>query len=207
MRNLTKKPSDIFGLTYIPSFEPNISDDLDIEKDTRMYNVSAEVSNNDRLLLEKILAEHKNNINFIVEIGIDRNGVYSFTRSFFEFKKPETVYLGIDIDDKSYLNEPNRNIFTLKCNSHDQSTIRNKIAEFNRPIDLLFIDGWHSINTVVNDWKYANLLSKNGIVVFHDTNYHLGPRNVVDAIDRNLFEVSYFFENENDWGMAYAIKK
>ncbi len=76
-----------------------------------------------------------------------------------------------------------------------------------KEIDFLFIDGWHSINMVINDWLYTEKLSKNGIVGFHDTNRHPGPFYVFEAIDENLYYKYKYFEELEDWGISFAIKK
>jgi len=73
-------------------------------------------------------------------------------------------------------------------------------------IDVLFIDGWHSLNTVINDWKYTDLLSKQSVVILHDTNYHPGPNIILDYIDKNLYDVTEFCTNIDDFGLAAAYK-
>lgn len=72
-------------------------------------------------------------------------------------------------------------------------------------IDFLFIDGLHSINQVVSDWKYTEKLSDIGIVGMHDTNAHPGPYCVYDAIDETIFRKKKYCPN-NDWGIAFAEK-
>jgi len=53
-------------------------------------------------------------------------------------------------------------------------------------IDFLFIDGWHSVNQRLADWRYVERLSPGGVVVMHDTNVHPGPvarpQRAVDAL-------------------------
>jgi len=49
-------------------------------------------------------------------------------------------------------------------------------ASWNRPIDLLFIDGDHSYDGVKRDWDaFAPFVSPFGVVVFHDTLWDLRP--------------------------------
>ena len=144
----------------------------------------------------------------IVEIGVSRNGPLSFTNKILQNKPDNIKYLGIDIEDKNNLNNLEKNIFTIKANSFDQQLIRSYLKEIQlTKISLLFIDGWHSLNAVINDWKYTDLLSDNSAVVFHDTNYHAGPSIFLDCIDPRLFKINKFFHNiTDDYGMAVAFK-
>ncbi len=69
----------------------------------------------------------KDQTKVIVEIGVSRvtyNQTYDQTSTsiFLRHKSPETIYLGIDIDDKTFLQGLGRNIFTL------QSCLRNSIS-------------------------------------------------------------------------------
>ena len=73
-------------------------------------------------------------------------------------------------------------------------------------LSILFIDGWHSLNAVINDWQYVDMLSDNGIVVFHDTNYHPGPTIFVEAIDGKMFRVEKYFESQDDYGVSVAYR-
>jgi len=205
--NVHKLPSNIFGLSYIPSLEPELSNDTEILGDLRSYGVPSEVTPNDRMLLTQLIQDNRDVLDLYVEIGVDESGPGSFTRTMLSNKRDDAIYLGIDLNDRMYLSTQVPNVHTLQTDSRNQELIRAKITEFNRPIDLLFIDGQHGVNLVVNDWKYADLVSVGGIVLFHDTNHGCGPRCVMDAIDPEYFDTKYFFEGEKDWGMGYALRK
>ena len=73
-------------------------------------------------------------------------------------------------------------------------------------LDLIMIDGWHSVNMCINDWQYTEKLSATGVVVLHDINFHPGPVVLFDAIADNLFEKEKFGVGEADWGIATAIR-
>jgi cephalosporin hydroxylase len=150
----------------------------------------------------------KYNTHGIVEIGVSRNGESSFTHTILKNKPDDTIYLGIDMNDKSNLNNSDKNIYTIQANSFDQSVIREYINKINlKQISLLLIDGDHSVNAVINDWKYSDLLSEDGIVVFHDSNYHPGPNIFLNCIDTKLFCVKkYFNDIVEDYGMAVAYR-
>ena len=198
---VTRKPSDVFGLKYVPSIEPQYSDDADY-----IFGkpVDAEVTPRDLKKLEEVVLEQKQACKLIVEIGVCRNGENSFTHVLLRHKRDDTVYLGIDTDEKSFLDDTKRNIHTLRTDSRNQDLVRGRIRELGggHEIGILFIDGWHSVNMVVNDWKYADLIAADGIVVMHDTNCHPGPACVFDAVEERLFEKGKFFVEERDWGMA-----
>ena len=55
--------------------------------------------------------------------------------------------------------------------------------------DFIFIDGWHSINQVLDDWKFTEFLAEGGIVGFHDTNTHPGPMLFVDNLNPDKYIV------------------
>lgn len=195
--------SDIFGLCFTPQFR-----DTDNNEDWSFFTrgCSAEVSEQDFNLVREISSKYMSH--GIIEIGVSRNGMGSFTQAMLQNKPDNIKYLGIDIEDKSYLDNQSKNIYTIKENSFNQEPIRKYIKEIGlEKISILFIDGWHSLNAVINDWKYVDLLSDNGIVIFHDSNYHPGPAVLVEAIDKEIFDVIKYFENEDDYGLAIAYKK
>ena len=69
-------------------------------------------------------------------------------------------------------------------------------------LDILMIDGWHSVHTCVNDWGYVDMLSDGGAVIVHDTNAHPGPIALFSAVDDNLFTKERFCSELNDMGIA-----
>jgi predicted O-methyltransferase YrrM len=149
----------------------------------------------------------RDNAQSILEIGVGRNADKSFVHVFTQHKKKETVYIGLDIEDRSFLRDLQNNIHTVQNNS---SHYLENVSIFNQigvtQFDFIFIDGWHSINQVLVDWEYTNLLSDGGIVGFHDTTCHPGPNLFVNALDRGKWEV---IENccPEDWGIGFARKK
>lgn len=207
--DLEKIESNIDGLSYIPqiksinNFRPFIND---ADEFPIIKRCSAEVSSGDYDLVKLISKSHMTD--GIFEIGVSRNGEGSFTRALLSNKPDNVPYLGIDIEDKSFLNDESKKIFTIKENSFNQSVIRNYAKEVGiEKISILFIDGWHSVNAVINDFKYSDLLSDNGIIIFHDTNFHPGPTIVVEAIDKTKYKVQKFFEDDtDDYGVTIAYK-
>ena len=78
-------------------------------------------------LRDKFL-EKKETCNSILEIGVGRNGPRSFCHVFFENKNVDTKYVGIDIEDRSWMAKPEDNIFFLQADSSDyDNNIKNVI--------------------------------------------------------------------------------
>jgi hypothetical protein len=149
----------------------------------------------------------KNNCKAILEIGVGRNDSKSFIHVFLKNKEKDTIYVGIDVNDRTFFEDKENNVHIIQ---NDSSNYQENIKVFEKlgidKFDFIFIDGWHSINQVLRDWEYTNLLSDTGIVGFHDTACHPGPSNFIQALDKNKWTV---IENccPEDWGIGFAQKK
>lgn len=200
--DVEEQPTTIPGLKFKPQM---IGYDNDNE-DYFWKFCTAEVSQQSYDLVKEITKGYMTH--GILEIGVSRNSDGSFCHAMLVNKPDHIPYLGVDLDDKSYLNNPSKKIYTISENSYNQETVRNYMKEIGmNKISILFIDGHHSVNTVINDWLYSDLLSDNGIVIFHDTNFHTGPTIFIEAIDRNQYDVVKYFEEYNDYGVSIAYKK
>ena len=199
-----KKTSNINGLSYLPSFKNESYNDIDSPPWSDVGNkISTEISDANKEALDDII--RKVNVKNVIEIGIARNDARSFTTQLLYAKKG--IYCGIDIEDKTFLNDSLNRVYTIRANSHDQSTIRSYLNTIGlEKCSVLFIDGWHSVNTVINDWKYTDLLDDNGVVIFHDSNYHPGPHLIIEAIDRSMYRVVKYCDGGFDWGISAAYK-
>jgi len=161
---------------------------------------------NRKALLYKFI-KRRDDINSILEIGVGRNAKRSFAHIFFEHKKEEATYIGLDIEDRSFLRDVSKNIHTVQNNS---SYYSENVQIFKtigvEQFDFIFIDGWHSINQVLKDWEYTNLLSDGGTVGFHDSTCHPGPKEFIEALDRDKWIVE---ENccPDDWGISFVTMK
>jgi len=185
-------------------------DDRDLpENGTFEYDGWAEVSDADREALRVEFLKVRDNCRAILEIGISRNGPDSFTQVFLQNKNPETIYVGIDIDDKTYLNNPELNIHTIQSSSSEYKNCMNIIRSVNvSEFDFIFIDGWHSINQVLADWEYTNILGPEGIVGLHDTAYHPGPKYFLEGLDADKWDIVKNAVNDiKDWGIGFVRKK
>ncbi len=155
----------------------------------------------------------KDQTKVIVEIGVSRityNQTYDQTSTsiFLRHKRPDTLYLGIDIDDKTFLQGLGRNIFTLQSKSEYYERVKAKLDALKiSQIDFLFVDGWHSINQVIDELWYVDFMKPGGVIGFHDTNYHPGPSRIIKNLNPDIFEVTQYCEQQDDWGIGFATIK
>lgn len=76
-----------------------------------------------------------------------------------------------------------------------RQTLPEFVASKPAAMDLIHIDGGHSIETVRSDWEACRrLIDKGSIVVFDDywDRLDCGARSVIDKIDRNEYSVGMF---------------
>ena len=175
--------------------------------DSAYHGERGEFTEENRIALTEQFLSIRDNCSAILEIGVCRNNEASSTYCFLNNKKDETVYVGIDLENKSFLTNPDKNIYTFETNS---SQVEDNLKLFRNlnieKFDFIFIDGWHSINQVLTDWEYTRMLSDHGIVGFHDTNYHPGPSAFLKAINRDKWHVE---DNlcPNDYGIGFVRRK
>lgn len=144
----------------------------------------------------------------ILEIGVCRNGNQSSTYVFINNKKDDTIYLGVDLESKVALNDLSKKVYTMLSNSSDIE----KIMEYAHNIgvdkfDYIFIDGWHSINQCIDDWRFVKYLAEGGIVGLHDTNKHPGPVALVENINLDKWELEQCCTENQDNGITFFKKK
>jgi hypothetical protein len=186
-------------------FDANFID----EKYRNFLSINKEFSNCNNLYLTSYFNSMKDNCKAILEIGICRNQDESSTYCFLNNKNSDTYYFGIDLDDKSFLDNESENVFTMRENSSNIEKIMRFVnSKGVEKFDFIFIDGWHSINQVLNDWKFTEFLDEGGIVGFHDTNHHPGPKTFVNALDPNKFTINKHCSFPLiDWGIAFVKRK
>lgn len=160
---------------------------------------------NKQSLLDKFM-EIRDTAKCILEIGVCRNNEESSTYVFLNNKKDETFYIGVDLEDKSFLNDESKNIFTIKTTSSNfhhilDITLKKGISEF----DFIFIDGYHSVNQCIADWKFVSRLSKTGIVGLHDTSRHPGPVALTENINLEKWHLEKCCPDDN--GISFLRKK
>jgi len=204
VRSNTRADDLCCGINHYLNLWPEASE---VDSVKNLYS-GEEITENNRQSLQEQFLKVRDKCKAILEIGIGRNGNKSFGHVFFSKKKDETVYVGLDIEDRSWLCDCGENIYTIQGNSSDYDQIVEIIKnQFNiEQFDFIFIDGLHSINQVLKDWEYTNLLSENGIVGFHDTSHHIGPFLFIRNLDKEKWDV---IENTcpDDYGIGFATKK
>jgi hypothetical protein len=201
--NIEEQMTDICGLKFKPQMT-HYDNNEDWSVFTRGHPVEVTKQSYDLVaMLAQPYATHG-----IMEIGVCRNGMGSFTHALLGNKPNHIPYLGVDLEDKTFLNNKEKNVFTIQSNSHDQDKVRSYAKEIGlEKISILLIDGHHSVNACINDWLYTDMISDNGIVIFHDTNSHPGPVVFLPAIDENMYKVTKFFENDDDYGLSVARRQ
>ena len=144
---------------------------------------------------------------YFLEIGVCRNFNKSSTYTIFKNLPEDGIYLGVDLDDKSYLSESRNGIHTIQESSSSYDVVINKLNSLNiHSLDFILIDGWHSINQVLSDWEYTKILSPGGVVAFHDVTAHPGPHAFINALDKSKWVVQPNL-CPNDYGFGYCKLK
>ena len=142
-----------------------------------------------------------------LEIGVCRNGSKSSTHTILRNLPDGGVYLGVDIEDKTFLDNSSKGIHTIKTSSSNYSEVVDRLKILGvEQLDFIFIDGWHSINQVLADWEYSNLLSEGGVVGFHDTTSHPGPHTFLKNLNTELWTVQPNL-CPKDHGLGYCMRK
>lgn len=207
----------------VRTFIKDIDDD-DYPEDRSIFEIykGKEFSSSNQRALLNELVKVENNINTIVEIGVARLIRKKFNREtgwvdyetpidfeesstsiFLKNKKDHIKYLGIDVEDKTHLESYKPNVYTLKSPSEDYEAVSKKLKEVGiEQIDFLFIDGWHSINQVIDELWYLQFMKPGGVIGFHDVNHHRGPKAVFEALNPDIFETINY--KTPDWGIAFA---
>ena len=122
-------------------------------------------------LLERV---ERNLPQIVCEIGCDSGGTLALLS---QCAAPEALLISIDLNASDerfttfdHLASHGRQIATIAGDSHDDRTLaRVKNILKGRSLDVLFIDGDHSLFGVFQDFvMYAPLLREGGLVAFHD---------------------------------------
>jgi hypothetical protein len=75
----------------------------------------------------------------------------------------------------------------------DSRELPSKAPESWPPIDLIYVDGGHSLETVKHDWGFAQACMHEGTVIIFDDYFpemsFIGAKLTVDGIDRSKFDV------------------
>jgi hypothetical protein len=141
----------------------------------------------------------------ILEIGVCNNDASSLSHILINQKRDDAFYFGVDIKDKTFLDKHDQNVYTIQSDSADIEKIMSFVnSKGVSHFDFIFIDGWHSINHVLKEWRFIEYLSNTGIVCLHDTNYHPGPRSFINALNPERYVIDKTCTEPNDWGISFV---
>lgn len=210
---MNKMQTDQFGLKYKLQYQNEFDDKDWINGPYDKYHqeIVHEFSDADKSILDNIIlnlrvSKMPSDHLTILEIGIARSKEWSSTYHLLSNKMDWDIYIGIDSnpDVHKFIGDWGfQNVINYCENSNNHNIIIEKLNTLGiNKIDLLIIDGWHSINQCYNDFKYAEMIKPRGCVLLHDTNYHPGPKTLMECVDESLFKKSKYFEDEVDWGVG-----
>jgi len=217
----TETPTNVWGLKFKPSInsgfdaldwsDKGIVKGVSVALGEKFGQITIEFSAKNKKALLDVLTDLKmqGRLNSILEIGVFRSLEESSTRVILNNKLPETKYLGIDLveNNLSNIRDHSKNTFGLCCDSSNYDIILGyaKTTCGIEQFDLVLIDGYHSINQVMDDWRFAKNLAPKGVVLMHDSNFHPGPYCIYEAIDETLFDKEKTCVDPIDWGLAKAV--
>lgn len=205
--NITKLPATKWGLVNDFSLGSDQEDSLDWnQKCQECLDVGPNISEcNRQVFLDNI----KPWMRVIVEIGVCKNDYdQSSAKIFIENKHPECQYFGLDLEDRSSILPLSETVKFLQTDSREVEKNISTILKDHKYIDLLFIDGHHSVNMVLNDWQYAKFVRpEKGVVIVHDTNFHPGPWCLIESVDTDCFDVKRHCVNKEEFGISVLKRK
>jgi hypothetical protein len=185
------------GLRFLPTLEPDLSDDVDT------YPKRASCGHAFTDCARAVVREAAGNALVIVEIGVAYDLASTVSLDLMRNKSPGAVYIGIDKVDRRHYQDPDKGIHILWGDSTDRQPCFDLLDSLERQhIDLLFIDGWHSVRQCLADWRYTERLAPTGTVLLHDTNHHPGPAALFAAIDPAQWDKRQACPATNDYGIA-----
>lgn len=190
------------GLKFRPSISPELDDGVDFYGPKK--KVPQEFSKKNQAVLRDVVRSLPD-ANLIVEIGVERkpNSPTCSTQILLDNRPEGCGYVGIDLRDCRYLDRPEECMRFLRTDCRNIEGIGRVLDELHPEIDLLFIDGDHSVDWCLTDWQLVSRLSVGGAVVLHDTNVHPGPLALLAAVDEEYFSVeTHCTDDENDWGIS-----
>ena len=102
-------------------------------------------------------------ISRILEIGVHRGGMVETLAKAY----PHATIVGIDND---YSSLKFTDFIKIEGDSHDPEVRDQAASHFGRhPVDFIFIDGDHTLESVRKDYEmYASMVKPGGIIAFHD---------------------------------------
>lgn len=140
-----------------------------------------------------ILYDIANSYNQKQQINYVEIGCYAGGSACLMLQRPNTNVVSIDIgmpiskeivyENVKRLNKFNNSYTYLMGNSQTGEMV-TRLSQITTTIDILFIDGDHSYQSVINDFTlYERMVSKNGYIVFDDYNDPTPVHNTSAAVN------------------------
>lgn len=193
-----------YGLSFIPTLEPDVSDSQDYIEGHHFFRPQERDNSPEVLELVREYARLVPEGSSVFEIGV---GAYepelSITHAVLGALGPGVSYFGVDIKSRS-LPEPAR---FLQTDSKNHDLVRQWMLDNQaNPIRLFIIDGDHSVNGALSDWKYVEWIAKDATILMHDSNSHPGPIAILEALGPE-WSVYEPLIGKQDYGMAIIQKR
>lgn len=202
---VTWEATDIKGIKAVPTLSAGLNSkdwipELPFNWQVCVSGGNGQFSeNNGKTLIE--LIKSKPDAKLFVEIGTASNFDGSSTETFILNKKDETTFVSIDVMKRTSENKGKPNVIYAVANSVDKNLVNFLNGE---KIDILFIDGDHSVDVVFAEYKfYLPLMKDDGIIVLHDTTMHPGPFLLMEAIDESVFRKEMLHTDDLGLGIVY----
>lgn len=138
---------------------------------------------------------HRNKCKKIMEIGVaDGENAKTMVKIAIQNSLPEEVeYYGFDVFEGSRMEQVRQKLKETRCEFKlfrgDTVRILPKVVETLPKMDLIFIDGGHSYETVKSDWENSRSLMHDKTAVFFHNYDFSGVKTVVDNIPRGEYRV------------------
>lgn len=191
------------GLAWVPTLQPDLGDDEDSYPGRARCAGPWSDCNRDAAL------DFLRTSRVVVEIGVAQTaGCNSISEELMTGKPPGCVYVGIDRADKRRFHDPANDVYILHNDSADTEPFARLLGEIGRSaIDLLLIDGWHSVDQCIADWAYSDWLADDGTILLHDVNHHPGPACLMAAIDVTQWHVENLCPDPADYGLGVIWRR
>ena len=154
----------------------------------------------------------KNRCKKIMEIGVadGENAKTMVTVALGIFSPDEVEYYGFDLFKDDRMAQVRQKLMETGCKfslfKGDTVMTLPKHVKTLQKMDLIFIDGGHSYETVRSDWTQSkHLMHGKTAAFFHNYNYS-GVKRLVDSVSKEEYLVEIFHPS-SDYDTAFVKKK